>query len=236
MSNYRNTLVCTVLSYPPEKLPREATWMLDSAARHGIEVVMLGGGEPWVSLYRAKMQRLYETLCRRTDYDYIVFVDGRDSLWATGLGELHAKFEKMGAAFVMSAEINCWPFRQYASPRPTARFKYLNSGFYMATWDAFLAVFKSVIDVPMPANQWMTKQIQQCDQSRFMYALGEKFIDIKLDHDCALSQTLYYVDTVTELTHERRPQNKLTGMHPCTFHANGRAFAALKHVRELVMR
>jgi hypothetical protein len=226
MSNFKNTLVTTVLMH--KALPRGARRMLESAAFHGIDVTPFGQDRRWENYYIRKVVRFFEWARHLRQYDYIVFSDGDDVLYATGLGELHHQFATYGGGFVMSGEHYCWPFRRLGAelPHQGHRFKNPCAGFYMATWPAFLATFEKLLNLPPPHQPGVRSRIGRCDQGRFQYAYAKGLIDIEVDVHCRLCQSLNGLDgrwtpACNDIEWGKRPRNKLTRSFPCVFHANG---------------
>jgi hypothetical protein len=227
MSNYRKTLVATVMMY--DKPPEEARMMAASARYHGIELCIVGEGVKYQSNFHAKIVTLFDALKDFTEYDHIIMADGGDTLFATGLGEMFTKWELYNSDFVIAAEGHCWPFPkkyQDITPGAPARFRFLNSGFYMATWDAWLRTMKQLHDMPFDGYTENDKTIQNEDQGRFYTAWMEKRIQVTLDTECRLSQSMSGIDKrrsflSPDILWGRRPINKITGQAPCTFHCNG---------------
>lgn len=226
MGNYRNTLVTTVLMH--RSLPWGAQKMLESAAYHGIEVSPFGQGMHWEGFYKSKIVRFFDWARKFHEFDYILFTDGDDVLYAAGLGELHQKFETYGAGFVMSGEHYCWPYSKLNDRIPNAehRFRHPCSGFYMATWPAFISVFERIISSPKHDPELCGRKIFHCDQAKFQYAYGTGQIGLQVDFHCRLCQSLNGLDgrwtsASNDIEWSKRPLNKLTGSYPCVFHANG---------------
>lgn len=202
--------------------------MLDSAAYHGIEVTVFGGGMRWEGYCTSKVVRFFEWARQFKNYDYIVFTDGDDVLYATGLGELHQKFLTYAAGFVMSGEHYCWPYHLLDKrlPNQGQRFKNPCSGFYMATWPSFLEILEKVLSSPQHDPLICGDKIANCDQGKYQYAYATQQIDMQVDVHCRLCQSLNGLDgrwtpACLDMEWGKRPRNKLTNSYPCVFHANG---------------
>ena len=202
--------------------------MRRTAEYHGIELSIFGEGLKWENYVQSKVVRFFDWARKLRGYDYIVFVDADDTLFATGLGELHAKFEQYGSDFVMAGEHYCWPFgKQFdkRTPNQSQRFRNACSGFYMATWPAFLDRIEKLIQMPAPADPQFAR-VAHCDQGRFQYAWMNGYLDLAVDYRCLLSQSMNGLDgrwlpTNQDILWGRRPQNRITSSYPCTFHCNG---------------
>lgn len=235
--NYRKTLVTCCLMH--DRVPEGAEWMFQTAAFHGIEVLPIEGR--WENYYLSKIVRAYEATKAMTEYDYVVFVDADDTLWATGLGEMHARFEDFKAPFVMSGEMFCWPFWHRHHGFTNKPFGYLNSGFYMATWPAYLRTLEAVMAMRDDGYQERGQTIRNNDQAAFWRAYVERAAPIVVDDRCVLSQCLAGLDgrwspLCVDMEWGKRPRNKQTGTFPCTFHANGSDYKwRLRDVREMIL-
>ena len=152
--NYRKTLVASPVFYPRHNLPEGVNWMLETAGLHGIEIMQVGLDEPFENVFDAKISKLFAKVQPLQEYDFIVVVDRADVLWATGLGELHYWFDKYHVNFVMSGEANCYPHVKYrdSTPGQPNKFRFLNSGFYMASWPGFLNVI-GAMQAKLPVSQ-----------------------------------------------------------------------------------
>jgi hypothetical protein len=263
--NYKNTLVATVLMHSGP-MPPGARWMLESAARYGVEVFIVGQGLAWENFYTSKLVRLYEATRKLTGYDFMVFVDGDDTLFATGLEEMHERFAKFDAPFVISGDPGCWPWPQrYGNITPHAleRFRYVNAGFYMASWEGYLATLEAVMNLSDDGYEEQGRTIRNDDQAAFSRAYIEGLTPIAVDHRCELSQCLNGLDgpplqrpsryrrmpirsrhiveggchghsASGEIEWGKRPRNRITNTFPCTFHANGIMKDRLKDLRQIL--
>lgn len=220
------TLVFTVLM-GRAKSSDGAKLMLDSAKYHGIEIEILDGA--WTNYYDGKVVQPWNKLKDRTGYSHILFVDGTDTIFASGLGEIRHKFDRFNHQFVMASEHYCWPFPQkYAGKTPLQhhRFRNINSGFWMATWYGFQDVFSKMLAMKDDGYNEKGVTISNDDQGRFTSAWMEGVIDVKIDYECHLSQCTAGLDDHwsslnPDILWGKRPQNRLTKSFPCTFHCNG---------------
>jgi Erv1 / Alr family len=240
MPSHEKTLVCTVLQY--DRPPDGANLMLESARYHGIDVKIIGEGEKFENLYRSKIVRLYEAVGNLNGFDHILFIDGADTLFAAGLGEIFTKFAACGSDFVIAGEHYCYPFaRRFEQrvPQPDKRFRFLNSGFYMATWDAWKKTMESMLNLlPDPYSEGGTT-IENEDQARFYVAWLEGKINLTIDTDCRLCQCLNGTDgrwswMSQDILWAKRPINKITNQAPCIFHCNGGEKWRMREIWEML--
>jgi len=242
--NYRNTLVCTTVMRPSERsiaVPEETRWLIESANRNGIDVEVIGLDLLYENWWLSKCVRLWESVARRDAYEHIVFVDGLDTLFAAGLDELLAGLEYYDADFLVSGEDICWPYQDLAdNPRfdQRQRFRYPNSGFWMATWPAFLREFEKLLSMPHTDRQADHQTIYNCDQGRYELGIADGSLNMAVDVERRSSIALHYLGagaaTSPEIKWGKRPRIRGSKIRPCTIHCNGYAKSALPAVRDLL--
>ena len=216
--NHKNTLVVSPMFFPATELPRGVLDMLETAHYHGIDVTPIGQGQSFGNFRSAKIDRLYMEVAKMRGYDYVMMVDACDTLFAADLCEIHSCFEGFDCPFVIGGESNCWPAdirpeveETYRNKYPQHRFRYLNTGFYMATRDAFQAVLGKLQSLFVGYAD---------DQGLFHKAWMAGEINLRIDYECRLCQCLYGV-TDADVQWGKRPRNLSYGTHPCVFHGNG---------------
>ena len=236
--NYKKTLVVSPAFYPQDRMPREIAWMQESATMHGIEIELFGVDQLYINNFDAKIVRLWKAFKDRQEYEHILMVDSADVLFATGLGELHYRFAQMKAPFVMSAEKNCYPHERYRHTTPEAHkpFRYLNSGAYLATWDAFLRQFGDLL----AKLSVLTSGVVNGDQGAWQLAWMEGCVQLKLDTDCKLFQSFCQVSDHWSILNKdiawgKRPYNRITDTYPCVLHFNGESKRMMGGVREMLL-
>lgn len=237
--NYRKTLVCTTVMHPAG-IPHETAWLIESAERHGIELTVIGQGMQFENWWLSKFVRLWEAVGHRQEFDNIVFIDGTDSLFATGLEELLEGFPGRGD-FVVAGESNCWPFWELGNAPAFDQcetYRYPNPGFWMATWPAFQREMAALLAMPHTEHQVNGETIYNNDQGRIGLGIAQGRLDITIDVARRCSLALHYLGDRTttdpEIEWGPRPRIVATNVRPCTIHCNGAAKSQLPLVRELL--
>jgi hypothetical protein len=221
--NLKRVLVCTIATHETEGLAA----MKKSCEKCRIPMVLCGWGQEYRGAsWRLKI--LYEQLLQqKRKYDYVLLIDGFDSVFTAGLGEIMRKYAAMNTRFLMSAETNCWPpFGPSPDDYPPAptRYRFVNSGGYIGRVDYLIRVMTELGVPEMPDFQ--SDQHLWAD----VYVSGKT--EMKLDHYCQIFQCLW--DAHGDLTYEERIYNHLTGSYPCIIHGNGRTDMA--RVNQVVLK
>lgn len=234
-----STLVIAPMFY--QALPESAKWFLESAELHGIDVMQIGG--KWHDYYRSNIVEVFNQTKDLKGYDYVLRVDAIDSLFATGLGEIHHRFKSLNAEFVISGERFCWPWHKYNEINPLrnlSRFCHVNAGGYMATWPAYLRIMQALIDQKDNGYQEKGMTIKNNDQAAFYRYWIENPTALTVDHQCKVFQCLGGLDGRWTLSYDmvwgKRPFNQVTKTTPCIFHANGGEKWRLRDLWDMLSR
>ena len=87
-------------------------------------------------------------LSRLDPEEVILFTDAYDVMFINNLKSFIDQYDKYGASFVFSTEVNCWParyLREYYE-KEKINHRFLNSGGYIGTVGSILKVFKTYRD------------------------------------------------------------------------------------------
>ena len=227
---------------PDGDTPDGAKMLHETAMMHGIAVTEVGRGKPWTNHYECKILGVWEEIRGLRGYDYIIFADADDCLFATGLGEMHHWFDKIGKDFVACGEAYCWPWiEKYSNENDGfGRLRYLNSGFFMATWPAFLRVWRGVMKQEDDGYQERGRTIKNDDQAAFFRYWVENPGMIELDSSARLCLCLAGLDGRWALNHDiewgKRPFCHLTKTAPCVLHFNGKEKWRMRDAFDLLCR
>lgn len=199
--------------------------MLESARLHGIEVELIGRNEPYNGNFDAKVRRLLPAIQKSTGHDFVIIIDAADVLFATDLGEIHYNFQNIGKPFLAAAERNCSPDIALAKKHPNQdkTWKYLNSGFFMATWDEFVKQTTSLLN-----SRAYLENTRRSDQRVWQLAWLNGDLQLQLDCDCrccccfTLCNTNWAECLNPDFQWGKRVFNKRTRTYPCIYHFNGR--------------
>lgn len=215
-----------------QSLPPSSRWLIESSRRSGIEVTLLGQGQPYPNHMR-KVSLVAEYLREHPDTRYVLQVDLKDVLFCATLREMFSKYVALGHSIVAAGERVAWPLSSHGrlSPDVGSSFRYLNAGTIFATAEAWLDAWEKMCEKMLrwkglPPEEEDGLHIFNVDQAAWsdLYIHGEA--DITIDSRCelfqVLNQTDWYIaagnrDYVFEC---RRVVNRETGARPCLIHAN----------------
>lgn len=215
------------------QLPASCRWLIESCARFGIELTMLGRGQPYAN-HRMKVRLVADYLRQHPEYDYVLQVDVKDVVFCATLREIFYKYKSFGKEVVAAAERVSWPIPSHVerSPQTGTTFRYLNAGTifstrraWLAAWDRMQSAEGELNGTPPEANG-AGFHIFNSDQAAWgeLYVNGEA--DIAVDDACqlfqALNQTQWFIGSANkDFGFEGgRIINRETGARPCVIHAN----------------
>jgi hypothetical protein len=202
-------LVCTVATERNDDLAR----FEESCRSQGMEPEVFGMGRRWRG-FGWRQRVLYRNLVRRRrDYDYVLFMDGYDSIVTAPLSEILQKFREMRTPLLFSAEVVSHPIPPESYPDETAdhRYRYLNAG-------GFLGELRYALQV-MTKVRFFLRRFDCSDQALYAQAHLDQRVEIALDHQCQIFQCLFSCkEDVT--VKGGRYVNSVTGSTPCVVHAN----------------
>lgn len=193
----------------------------DTAKRQGIEVHNFDPekwpGEDWrtIEWWRKSAGQARFVDDHAGDYDYFIFLDSHDIVWAAGIQEILEKYLRLNSPIVFATESCCWPDHALAAryPETQHRCKFLNAGLWMASTKAALPFTHELAELAAKKDR--------CDQGIVtdMFLSGKH--PIKLDTACSICfccnlDSENYLDFS-----EARIKTTDTGERPCLFHGNG---------------
>jgi hypothetical protein len=213
---FPHVLVCTTVTHKtPGLRVLEA-----SCARFGIGLTRFGWGERYPG-HSWKVHTLQAGLERvGGEYELVLFVDGFDSLFMTGLGEILRAYRACDTPLLMAAEINCHPPegpRAGAYPAAPTHYRYLNSGGLIGRVDYLRALLARY---NRPAF-WRDDN----DQGFWAHIFVSGETRLTLDHHCRVFQCQWIAEQDFALARwppwRRRLRNRATRTRPCILHGNG---------------
>ncbi len=173
----------------------------DSAARNGMDLIVLGLGEPWQG-FGTKIIKAYQYLKTLDGYTHFIFLDAYDTLFLKPITYVpdHLLF---------STEKHKWPDQNAPYPESNDTWKYLNSGAYMGPISDFI----ELID----ANP---VKYEDDDQLYFtnIYLKGS---NISLDTACKFFQSYAFI-APGDFKISDKFRNNITGTEPSVIHFNGK--------------
>lgn len=194
---------------------------LDTAKRQGIDPQNFDSedwpGADWTTIpwYRKSEGQARFVREHASEFTHFVFTDSYDVVFAAGMDEIMAKFQKLNSPIVFAAECYCWPKLEQAALYPPTphRCKYLNAGMWIATTEAAIPFTEELAAIAAKRE----KDDQQIVVDMFL----SKRHPIELDRTCSICYCMNMgSDKLLDLS-EPRPRAKDTLEYPCLFHANG---------------
>ena len=129
---------------------------LESAIQHKVDLRVLGWGKPWTGLTQ-KLTGSLDFLRKLPESCVVVFTDAFDVLYADDLFGIKKKFdEQVNKNVLFAGECGCWPqitrdkgkgdvcLHDY--PDNGSKYKYLNSGQWIANQKKALEIFEALIE------------------------------------------------------------------------------------------
>lgn len=218
--------ICTVASHPSPDLDQ----LLESAARQGIEIEILGYGQEYYG-NATKLNYMSEYLRALPVDDVVLFIDAYDVIIMATKETIFQKFLAMKAPFVVSVERNCYPEPSMAfvyPPSPTS-FRYLNSGSYIGYVYAIQNILK---ELDFMNNKY------ECDQNLMIRHFLQHPEYYKFDYFCELFIPLILVEE-EDLSIDVKNGTVLckeTNTMPCIIHGNGAGKPLYQHIFNLIFR
>jgi hypothetical protein len=150
----------------------------------------------------------------KNDYTHVLYTDASDSFFLAPLLEIEEKYlHYFNDEVVVSGEKGCHPFPEYmehfTSPSP---WKYMNPG-------NFIGPIPKVLDIISKLKTY--KDMRTNDQGPWMEAYVQKRIQIKIDTECMLFQTMSDIKWLDYETYYAGIKNIITANSPCILHFNG---------------
>ncbi len=161
--------------------------------------------------------------------DHIIFTDCWDMVFAKTPDEVMSHYNSFEKPIVISCERNCFPADlkdDFDKVDTISPYKYLNSGFIVGETEAILTCLEAM-DLPNLYDDHYDP-IKQCnvhpnDQFEWQKIWAKQPVEIALDYNQLLSQTLHDETIDTFEFNEKGIFNKITETYPCAFHFNGGA-------------
>jgi hypothetical protein len=195
-------------------------YLLESAKTHGIDVNPFGVGTSFGGWGHTKgpllLGILKELECN--DYTHVLYTDGADALFLTGLEEILSKYWSLHAPLVMSAETDLYPpieglAEGFDRLAPNAPWRYPNAGQFIG-------------EIPYIRHELESAYSRfgdnGNDNSWWVRAwFDTEFLQSKLDIWCQIFQSMSGCPSGLLTCREGRLWNRHTGTNPCLVHFNG---------------
>jgi len=198
--------VITPCLYPDDQKIR---LLVDSVWKYGITLRAYGIGSAFFDWKRMFLEHTLPTMERlQVDehYTHVLYVDGIDSIFMSGLNEIIAKYERLGSPnILMSADADQPAFNTPAfnGKRP---WRFLNAGGFLA--DIELFVFRA---------RWLADKYGADGDYQNWFVKDPRYI--VLDNDCSIFQSMNGEPYL--LPRCKRVLNAVTGTWPSVLHFRG---------------
>ncbi len=183
----------------------------------------------------------YQGLCDKPKFVYraingghinakhILFCDSWDLVFASTPEEIIERYLEFNCDLVISSEKTCFPNdlkAEYDEQPFTSSYKYLNSGMIVGRTDSLLETLKAMEVENIPDDYYDLNKscnVHFNDQFEYQKIFLKQPVNIKLDYNQAIANSLHEVK-IEELDFTgERIKNIETGTNPCVFHFNGSA-------------
>lgn len=160
---------------------------------------------------------------------YILFSDSWDLVYAAKPEEVIDRYLEFNADLVISSEKTCFPEdlkANYDKLPFTSSYKYLNSGMIVGRTDSLYTTLEAMEVEDIPDDYF--DEVKRCnvhfnDQFEYQKIFLKQPVNIKLDYNQTIANSLHAVG-IDELDFsEARIKNIETTSKPCVFHLNGGA-------------
>jgi hypothetical protein len=184
-----------------------------SCERHGITPINM-----WTENNRNNPKKavidFIECLKSLEGYTHAVYMDGGDSF-------MQRKPYKIQDYVLYQGEKRCFPHPHLAEHHPQSRteWRYLNGGCWSGKIENLIEFFETCLHMFTEIDE----NGQHIQQKALFYWMDEE-IEIKIDSECKLSQSIAFSDNFEdfEIMEDKIIRNKITNTIPYILHGNGR--------------
>jgi hypothetical protein len=214
--------VLTCAAFPTEEEARRKLWIfLRSCEKFGIDPILYGIGTPQFPGYKRMMLDMQLDALKDlpTFFSHVLFTDGWDAFFLTGLEEIEAKYEAGGSPdFLASSYIglgNESDMSKYEGCFDTTiPYRYPNRGGYLAKREVAIDMFQKMVDMPHQTGD---------DCFNWYEGWREGWFRPTLDSGCDIFQVS---ENNTAIVHSENPPdvrliNTETRSRPCILHLSG---------------
>lgn len=211
--------------------------LIKSSKAFKINLKVLGLGLPY-KCNRQKLSYVREYIKDLPDDDVLLFVDGYDVFFTGGKKEILSRFEKMGKDMVMSTEINyshkpIQPGEKLSYPKAPSRFRYLNSGGYIAKIGKLKEVLAEIEKVENDPNHVCNSDYKKSRSDQILfhnYFLTHPNDSFGRDYKCKLFLSLTRVEKAAVEVDKKGKKVRLieTNTKPVILHGCGKGYPLYK--------
>jgi hypothetical protein len=148
---------------------------------------------------------------------HVLYVDSHDLLFVHHLPMIMEKFRGFGARVVISADSDCWPYKELIQrhPRTANPYRFVNSGGILGEKDAFIEMLEG-----LGATKGQTRGNDQGQLAIYFCENWTRDGCLALDTKGDIWTSLHFAEHVLELKNGMI-RNKLSNTYPSIIHGNG---------------
>lgn len=168
--------------------------------------------------YIDKIKYMIEYIKDYQDNDIICFIDAYDVI-VSNIEDIYKKFIKYNCNILFSSEFICYPYSnidRYTNINLKTNFKYLNSGGYIGYKKN---LYEMLISKPLEEIELLCNN--GGDQNFFTHYYLNNLMNIKLDTNQEIFQSMCCVNFYEFEFHNGYLYNKILETYPCFIHFNG---------------
>lgn len=199
-------------------------YFIESCGKFNIDFEVYGIGAPyypsWIDIKLLNLLHTVENIPE--EYTHVLFTDGLDAFFVTGLDEISIKYQDMGSPKLL---VSASPSPQNAPVSYSGSYSHIHCGQFIAEKDYLKDVLNTLLNI--------SKELQLGDDAHvWRYAYDNKKIDAVLDTGCYIFQVVEVEGDNGEHVHvisadklhwskDSRLFNTITCSYPCMLHLPG---------------
>ncbi len=227
--------VCTTYY---KKAGAPATALVRSCKRFGIRLQEFGTGNKHETFLKTKLIPL-EAFVGSVKTSHVMFVDGNDTFFVSGLSEIAATYERLAEGRVLiGSELQAWPYKQKAAElkqRARAkgapgRYMFIDNGLIMGPTSAVASMLQTLIASvehyreqysPRPGRLGYPRRLIEDDVGLMVLNLCDGKVDPVIDYGCQMICALKRLEEEKYRATLGGLHCLETGSHPHIVHCNG---------------
>jgi hypothetical protein len=158
-----NIAVITIGSYHRNDVKNKINKLAYSANKFNIDLIVKGVDENYHNHFHSKVEKMIKWIEKLPErYKYILYIDGRDSIFVKSLSEIFSDFTKTKKDVIVGAECCCWPYREQTKsqewidsfPARSDNRRFVCAGTWMGYREDCIKVLEGLIKL---RNKWFNK-------------------------------------------------------------------------------
>ncbi len=165
--------------------------LIDSLKKYSPEyadnLILYTDGSVNTDFYHTKMFHACETLKKIND-EIVILVDAFDVLVNKPLSDVEEEFKSHNCKLLISAEANCFPFKQYESflaSKSNTRLKFPCAGCWIGYREYMIELFESPLSVQNHMN-WRRYTDQGFMETIYYNSFSDPYFSVKIDTDAKI--------------------------------------------------